>query len=122
MRAIFALLVITAVCGCAKSPTSERIAQAQSAIAATLKDPSSAQFKDIREARPGVFCGAVNATNSSGTYRGFERFVYVQPFAVKLGDEKDVGPHIAGDATNLPPGGIIPGDFHLVDYGMKYGC
>jgi hypothetical protein len=52
MRPIFALLVITAVCGCAKSPTSERIAQAQNAIAATLRDPSSAQFKDVREARP----------------------------------------------------------------------
>ncbi|QEY64962.1 hypothetical protein FXN65_23945 [Metapseudomonas lalkuanensis] len=40
-----------------------------------LKDPTSAQFKEIRKSKDGTyFCGEVNAKNSMGGYTGFTGF------------------------------------------------
>ncbi|MFM9901246.1 MAG: hypothetical protein ACKVOT_09530, partial [Polaromonas sp.] len=35
-----------------------------------LKDPQSAQFKDVKKYSEGVVCGSVNAKNSMGGYSG----------------------------------------------------
>lgn len=40
-----------------------------------LKDPESAQFKDVALTPGGALCGEVNARNSFGGYVGFKRFV-----------------------------------------------
>ena len=47
---------------------------AKSAVSNQLKDPSSAQFRNLVEVSPGVVCGEVNAKNSFGGYAGFKRF------------------------------------------------
>ncbi len=48
------------------------------AIKAKLKDPDSAQFRNVKfhvgMGKP-VTCGEVNAKNSFGGYSGFERFI-----------------------------------------------
>lgn len=57
----------------------ETIVAAQRAVRASLKDPDSAQFKDVyanyTEEFQVVACGQVNSKNSLGGYTGFKRFV-----------------------------------------------
>lgn len=57
----------------------ETIVAAQRAVRASLKDPDSAQFKDVyanyTEEFQVVACGRVNSKNSLGGYTGFKRFV-----------------------------------------------
>ena len=57
----------------------ETIVAAQRAVRASLKDPDSAQFKDVyanyTEEFQVVVCGRVNSKNSLGGYTGFKRFV-----------------------------------------------
>jgi hypothetical protein len=58
--------------------------RAKATVTAKLKDPTSAQFTDMKRAmRPSVkgnpldtICGLVNAKNSYGSYQGPVRFVY----------------------------------------------
>lgn len=49
-------------------------------VRATLKDPDSAQFRNValflNESGTGRVCGEVNAKNSFGGYTGFEVFYY----------------------------------------------
>lgn len=54
------------------------IAQSQQAIKRKLKDPGSAQFRNVRFSRAGgspVACGEVSSQNSYGGMSGFQRFV-----------------------------------------------
>jgi len=65
--------------------TNRVIAAAKESVAHDFKDPSSAQFRDVRivitngEKNPKekihAVCGEVNAKNSFGAYTGFKRFV-----------------------------------------------
>lgn len=50
------------------------IEQAKKAVRFNLKDPDSAQFRNIRQPSTGVVCGEVNAKNAMGGYVGFQRF------------------------------------------------
>ncbi|MCC3256150.1 hypothetical protein [Xanthomonas campestris] len=58
----------------------ETIVAAERAVRRELKDPDSAQFKDVRanytEEFGVVACGLVNAKNEFGGYKGFRRFVF----------------------------------------------
>jgi len=58
----------------------ETIVAAERAVRRELKDPDSAQFKDVRanytEEFGVVACGRVNAKNELGGYTGFRRFVF----------------------------------------------
>jgi hypothetical protein len=74
------------------------LAKMQSAVAAKLKDPESAQFSDIKRAmrksardeKIDTICGKVNAKNSYGTFSGAKPFVYfVKSGDVRLVDGKD---------------------------------
>lgn len=48
------------------------------AVLESLKDPSSAQFKNVRTSKDGwVLCGELNAKNSYGGYTGFKRFYFL---------------------------------------------
>jgi hypothetical protein len=51
-------------------------ASAQKAVADLMKDPSSAQFRNVRVTPTGNVCGEVNAKNGYGAYAGFSRFVW----------------------------------------------
>ncbi|HGM7348091.1 TPA: hypothetical protein ACKP7M_002499 [Stenotrophomonas maltophilia] len=57
----------------------ETIAAAERAVRGELKDPDSAQFRDVRANYTEEFgvaaCGRVNAKNEFGGYAGFRRFV-----------------------------------------------
>lgn len=53
---------------------------AKEAISRDMKDPNSAQFRDIKQYKNGSFdvvCGEVNAKNSYGAYTGFRPFVVI---------------------------------------------
>jgi hypothetical protein len=63
-----------------KAKESAWIARCQGAVQAKLKDPGSAQFKEVyfyrsKEGTVPVTCGKVNSKNSFGGYGGFQRFV-----------------------------------------------
>lgn len=49
-------------------------AKVKEIVAAELIDPSSAQFRNIRETKPGNYCGEVNAKTALGGYGGFTTF------------------------------------------------
>lgn len=57
----------------------ETIVAAKRAVRESLKDPNSAEFKDVyanyTEEFDVVACGKVNAKNDFGGYTGFKRFV-----------------------------------------------
>lgn len=62
----------------ASSSEADVIEAAKQTLANTLKDPLSAQFRNVRlvdYAGGKVVCGEVNAKNSYGGYVGFKRFV-----------------------------------------------
>lgn len=54
--------------------------KARERLSATLKDPSTAEFRNLIKGKPGddgvyLICGEFNAKNSFGAYNGFKRFV-----------------------------------------------
>lgn len=49
--------------------------EAQEAVARDLRDPSSAQFRDVK-IYPKYVCGEINGKNGMGAYAGFTRFWY----------------------------------------------
>jgi hypothetical protein len=55
-----------------KSP----IEEAKAAVKEILKDPASAQFRDVKLNSMGDVCGQFNAKNSYGGYGDFEPFRY----------------------------------------------
>lgn len=48
--------------------------QKREALLQSLRDPSSAQFREERLRRTGYLCGQVNAKNGMGGYTGFRRY------------------------------------------------
>lgn len=61
--------------------------KAKDAVRRLLKDPDSAQFRDVQAcAKPGAVRGEVNGKNSYGGYAGFEPFIYADGSAAILSD------------------------------------
>lgn len=81
MKILAGITLIAAVMlsGC----ESQEVKQAKEAVANQLRDPESAQFRNMTETRKtsllehGVVtvCGEVNGKNAYGGYVGFQRFV-----------------------------------------------
>lgn len=73
MRRFPIVIVALAVAGC-----DTRISDAEAAVSAQLRDPDSAQFRDVRlvdQGRDGsAVCGQVNGRNGFGGYSGYEPF------------------------------------------------
>lgn len=92
MKKIIAVTMLLILVACAPAltekstfaPSEEQLASAKSAVVYDLKDPSSAQFRNMRgiqaKAETGksatYICGEVNARNSFGGYVGFTPFIY----------------------------------------------
>lgn len=74
---------------CAPDPNKERIAKAEDAIRAMLKDPESAKFSDVR-ANASMVCGKVNAKNSYGGYPGSKRFYVTDSKAIVESDDPEI--------------------------------
>ena len=56
-----------------------------------LKDPSSAQFRDVKlNQRRDALCGMVNSKNAFGGYTGFSGFVVTEKNAYLQTDKKDL--------------------------------
>lgn len=61
------------------------VIRAKAAISAQMKDPESAQFRDVAHYKSGtidVLCGSINAKNSFGGYVGFTPFLVMGNAAV----------------------------------------
>ncbi len=72
---IIAAAVALTACQYVPGTAEHKIAGAQKAVAAQLKDPSSAQFTEVKTAPNGV-CGQVNGKNVLGAYVGPQPFVW----------------------------------------------
>lgn len=83
--AFCALSLILMACSESSKPVAEdvEITAAKKAVIEQLKDPNSAEFKNVGKyvatisGKPMV-CGQVNAKNSMGGYVGFRRFAFSQ--------------------------------------------
>ena len=53
-------------------------------IRADLKDPNSAEFRNVFITSVGHICGEVNAKNSFGAYTGFKRFFATSPDLISI--------------------------------------
>lgn len=82
---------------------------AREAVAYQLRDPASAQFREVFT-HQGNVCGQVNGKNGFGAYTGFKRF-YVADGKVEMEPER--GPSVS-------PG--LPGDADLFDLGWRINC
>lgn len=70
-----ALLALGTYISTNDDPWGFRQSQIEEAVAAQLKDPSSAQFRNWQKGTNAT-CGEVNGRNAFGAYSGFSEFVY----------------------------------------------
>lgn len=78
---VFGVLMLGA-CQLAPGSDQNKVKVAQERVANELRDPSSAQFRNVRH-KDGWVCGEVNGSNGYGAQAGFQRFV-VGPDSVTL--------------------------------------
>lgn len=68
-RTVACLLACLALTGC------DGNGEVKDKVKKYLKDPASAEFRDIRKSKNGKYiCGEVNAKNSMGGYTGYQGF------------------------------------------------
>lgn len=78
MKVMSAIMLICAVMLIGCKPSISKEDKVKEAVAERLRDPDSAQFRNIKSGeRRGMFnvCGEVNGKNAYGAYAGYERFV-----------------------------------------------
>lgn len=68
-KGVIAIALASSACGASVQN------EAQEAVARDLRDPASAQFRDVK-VYPKYVCGEVNGKNGVGAYAGFTRFWY----------------------------------------------
>lgn len=114
-KILLALAIPLALAGC-KPGEEKAISLAQSEVAANLKDPASAQFRNVKVAKMtdadddrviAVVCGEINGKNGFGAYAGFH------PFYVELnmkskgmfskGVDYTLGDHFLSSSDTPPP-------------------
>ncbi|WP_316514743.1 hypothetical protein [Klebsiella aerogenes] len=116
MKKLLLTLVIPLVLSGCKPGEEKAISLAKSEVAANLKDPGSAQFRNVKvskmtDAEDGhviaVVCGEINGKNGFGAYAGFH------PFFVELkmkskgmfskGVDYTLGDHLLSSKDTPPP-------------------
>ena len=91
MKKIILMAVLVGLVGCGKKEPTEaelnsfRELKAQESVKALLKDPSSAEFRNMNG-----MCGEVNSKNSFGAYTGFVRFIGTPDITVIEGENSQV--------------------------------
>jgi hypothetical protein len=73
------LALLAILVGCSPAPVDpkeEAVSNAREAILLMLKDPNSAEFRQVEMGSKGSVCGLVNAKNSFGGFSGFSAFYY----------------------------------------------
>lgn len=107
------------ISGCGAYADHQLIAEAKEAISQEIKDPSSAEFRNVQigagsGARDlGTVCGEVNGKNSFGAYGTFRRFIYVKKAGVHQVE------YLAGD---LPGSADLAQNQGLFDYTWRSSC
>lgn len=79
VRPLTFALAALALTACDKLPVGP-IADAKATAAASLRDPASAQFRNVKSvtnAEGTAVCGEINGKNAFGGYAGFQSFVVV---------------------------------------------
>lgn len=77
MRLALVGLVAAALAGCNQMPIGP-VADAKALAASQLRDPASAQFRNVKSVTNGAgraVCGEINGKNAYGGYAGFQDFV-----------------------------------------------
>lgn len=75
------------------------VRDAQEAVRRQLRDPGSAEFRDVRRCdKPNAVQGEVNARNGFGGYVGFTPFLYVNGEVAFLSRDDGLGPYTSFDA------------------------
>lgn len=72
------MVAIAATASAADAKETVWVERSKDAVKAKMKDPNSAQFRNVYFSRSGgvpVACGEVNAKNSYGGYRGYQFFI-----------------------------------------------
>lgn len=89
-RLAFTFVTLIALSACNKIPgtTENTVAKGKQAAAALLKDPSSAQFRNVQVVE-GAVCGEINGKNGYGAYTGFSRFLVLKDGRAGLDPEVD---------------------------------
>lgn len=87
--------------------------QAKKDVSAKLKDPSSAQFSNVRISETGAVCGKVNGKNSYGAYSGASSFLYIPISSAHADIEHgEFGALLEGeDASHPSPRGLLATEF-----------
>lgn len=67
-----------------------RVSKAKKDAASQLRDPSSAQFRNVKTT-PGYVCGEINGKNGYGAYSGFVRF-YADKTTANIDPQDDSEP------------------------------
>jgi hypothetical protein len=86
---VFLAVVVLVACGDRTSGSSDtsfeadQVRDAKSAVANSLKDPDSAQFRNVVYRAPHV-CGEVNAKNGFGGYAGFKKFGWNSAYGAEI--------------------------------------
>lgn len=73
---LFAILLSVTIGAACTSEPEKATKAAKAALEKSLRDPSSAQYRDVQTYSEGVVCGEYNAKNSYGGYVGFKQFTY----------------------------------------------
>lgn len=82
MKIVILAAALVCLSGCHKVGEQVQLHRAKSDIASAMKDPGSAEFRNVTHAKYGssrVVCGQVNGRNGFGAMGGFRSFMYVQP-------------------------------------------
>lgn len=91
----------------AKAGEAEEIEAAKQSIVASMKDPESAQFRNlvvIEKQGKRVVCGEVNAKNAFGGYVGFRQFYSVPEVGLSRVKQNDPIMDRMVDIACRPPG------------------
>ena len=70
------------------------IVKAQESVRARLRDPASAEFRDVgihRKSGAPIVCGQVNSRNGFGGKRGFQSFVFAGSVGTFLAEDMKAG-------------------------------
>jgi len=85
---------------------SAQIERAKSIVSRDLKDPSSAQFRDMYATSRGMgddmVCGEVNAKNSYGGYVGFRKFYVAHDGEYRIANPEDSLPFLPSILCDKP--------------------
>lgn len=112
MKAMLATVAVLFLSGCDGIGGYLQLRDAKEAIASSLLDPSSAEFRGVEHARYGaasyIACGEVNGSNPYGGKAGFRPFMYVAPLH-RVASDADSGRAIRSCCRAVMKSGRLPG-------------